>query len=262
LNERPYFFLRHWHWYEWLGAIGPLAIFAWWRSIARRLQEAVFERVCVASIVFGFLFLVAGLILTIPQRLANLAELQPMRSLQLLYIMLMVLGGGLLVQFVLQLKIWRWAALFLPLSAAMFFVQWQMFPNTAHLELPWTQSANDWVRAFQWIRQNTPTDAYFALDPETMSLPGEDQHGFRAIAERSMLADNVKDTGAVTMFPAMAETWREQVQAQARWTSFSAPDFRSLKERFGVDWVVVRAPAVPGFDCPYVSTTLAVCAIR
>jgi hypothetical protein len=105
-------------------------------------------------------------------------------------------------------------------------------------------------------------DAYFALDPETMSLPGEDQHGFRAIAERSMLADNVKDTGAVTMFPAMAETWLTQVQAQAGWRNFNASDFRGLKRRFGVDWIVVQAPGVSGFDCPYVSSSLAVCAIR
>jgi hypothetical protein len=212
--------------------------------------------------VFGLLFLVAGLIITIPARLANLAELQPMRSLHLIYIMLLVLGGGLLAQFVLQSKINRWVALLVPLSAAMCFVQRQTFPNTAHLELPGTQSRNEWVRTFQWIRQNTPIDAYFALDPETMSLPGEDQHGFRAIAERSMLADNVKDTGAVTMFPAMAETWREQVQAQAGWHNFSAFEFRELKRRFGVDWIVVQAPGVRGFECPYVSGTLAVCAIQ
>lgn len=262
LNQRPYFFLLHWHWYEWLGALGPLALFAWGKSIARRLEELVFERLCVASIVFGFLFLVAGLIITIPARMANLAELQPMRSLHLIYIMLLVLGGGLLAQFVLKSHIYRWLALLVPLSAAMCFVQRQTFPSTAHLELPWTQSRNEWVRTYQWIRQNTPIDAYFALDPETMSVPGEDEHGFRAIAERSMLADNVKDTGAVTMFPAMAEAWREQVQAQAGWHTFTAYDFRRLKKRFGVNWIVVQAPGLREFDCPYVSSTLAVCRIR
>jgi hypothetical protein len=94
-----------------------------------------------------------------------------------------------------------------------------------------------------------------------MSLPGEDQHGFRAIAERSMLADNVKDTGAVTMFPAMAETWREQVKAQSGWDRFGASDFRSLKKKFGVNWIVVEGNAVPGFSCPYQSARLAVCRV-
>jgi hypothetical protein len=262
LNSRPYFFLLRWHWYEWLGIFGPLALFAWWRSTARRLQEDVFERLSVTSIVFGFLFFVAALIITIPAGLANLVELQPMRSLHLIYLVLLVLGGGLLAQFVLKSRIWRWLALFLPLCVGMFIVQRQIFPGSAHLELPGMESSNEWVRVLQWIRQNTPVDAYFALDPETMSLPGEDQHGFRAIAERSMLADDVKDTGAVTMFPAMAEMWREQVQAQAGWRNFSASDFRELQRRFGVDWVVVRAPGVSGFHCPFVSATLAVCRVR
>jgi len=34
-----------------------------------------------------------------------------------------------------------------------------------------------------------------------MDLPGEDEIGFRARAQRSMLADAVKDKGATTMFP-------------------------------------------------------------
>jgi len=262
LKSRPYFFLLQWHWYEWLGIVGPLALFAWWKSVARRTHEFVLERLCAASLVFGVLFFLAGLVITIPARLANLAELQPMRSLHLLYIILLVLGGGLLAQFALQSKLWRWVVLFAPLCAVMFLVQRQTFPNSAHLEFPWVQSQNEWVRAFTWIRKNTPVDAYFALDPETMSLPGEDQHGFRAVAERSMLADNVKDTGAVTMFPAMAQTWREQVQAQAGWRGFAASDFRNLRRRFGVDWVVVPAPGIANFTCPLVGRTLAVCNVQ
>ncbi len=262
LNSRPYFFLLRWQWYEWLGIFGPLALFAWWRSIARRRSEPVFERVCETSILFGVTFFLVALAITIPARFANLVELQPMRSLQLLYVILLVLGGGLLAQFVLKTRIWAWALLFVPLCAVMAFVQHETFPNTAHLELPGIQSRNAWVVTFEWIRQNTPTDAYFALDPETMSVAGEDEHGFRAIAERSMLADNVKDTGAVTMFPAMAETWKQQVQAQAGWRSFQAADFRALKRRFGVDWIVVQAPGISQFHCPYAGATLAVCQVE
>jgi uncharacterized protein (DUF2235 family) len=129
------------------------------------------------------------------------------------------------------------------------------------LELPWTRPSNEWVRTFGWIRQNTPIDAYFALDPDTMAVPGEDQHGFRAIAERSMLADDVKDTGAVTMFPAMAETWREQVQAQAGWRSFRLSDYRNLNQRFGVNWVLIQQSSASGLNCPYSSATLAVCRV-
>jgi len=41
-------------------------------------------------------------------------------------------------------------------------------------------------------------------------LPGEDTHGFRAIAQRSMIADAGKDSGAVSMFPPLADEWYQQ----------------------------------------------------
>jgi hypothetical protein len=141
-------------------------------------------------------------------------------------------------------------------------VQRQTFPATDHLELPGLPPRNEWVRAFRWIQESTPTDAYFALDPDHMADVGEDQHGFRAIAERSRLADNVKDAGAVTMFPALAQIWQTQVAAQANWDRFDASDFRSLKRRFGVNWVVIRKPDISGLSCPYQSETLLVCKIE
>jgi len=113
-----------------------------------------------------------------------------------------------------------------------------------------------------WIRHNTPTDAYFALNPEHMALPGEDQHGFRALAERSMLADTVKDSGAVTMFPALAETWKAQTDLTVAWKSFQAKDLVRLKEQTGISWVVVEdatSPAWAGMDCPYRNEAVAVC---
>ena len=102
-------------------------------------------------------------------------------------------------------------------------------------------------------------NAYFALNPDHMKLETEDQHGFRALAERSMLADNVKDSGAVTMFPALAETWREQVQSQSGWNHFQRTDFERLKQTYGVNWVVLEKPSNLGFACPYENAQLMVC---
>jgi hypothetical protein len=56
-------------------------------------------------------------------------------------------------------------------------------------------------------------DAYFALDPEHMRLPGEDQHGFRAIAEHSMLADRVKDSGLSPCFRRCSDAGASQCSA-------------------------------------------------
>jgi hypothetical protein len=179
----------------------------------------------------------------------------------LVYVVLLVTAGGLLAEYLLHARLWRWMAVFLPLSAGMFYAQRQLFPATHHLELPGRAQDNVWVETFLWARGNTPVDAYFALNPEHMRLHGEDQHGFRAIAERSMLADAIKDSGAVTMFPALAETWQEQVDAQRGWKDFRRPDFENLRDRFGVNWFVLEQAQALGMDCPYRNSSLYVCRI-
>ena len=260
MDSHSYFFLLRWEWYEWLGIFGPLVLLWWFTRIAKREKLPVMAAICDSLLLFGILFFGLGLLITIPARLANLAELQPMRSLQLIYVLFFVMAGGLLARFWLRNKIWRWLLVFVPICAGMAFAQLQLFPATTHIEWPTARSSNLWVEAFDWIRANTPNDAYFALDPEHMETPGEDEHGFRAIAERSMLADSIKDSGAVTMFPALAETWREQVLAQNGWKQFQEEDFKRLHREFGVDWVVLDAPAALP-DCPYKNSKLAVCRI-
>lgn len=259
LESRPYFFLLRWRWYEWLGIFAPLALLWWFRSIARRKNFPVLEKMTTALVPFTLAFFAIALIITIPPQFANLAELQPMRSLHLVYVLLFVFSGGLLGEFVLRNHAWRWLLLFLPLCAGMWYSQRQLFPNTPHLEFPGIQPRNDWVQAFLWVRQNTPLDAYFALDPNHMALPGEDQHGFRVIAERSMLADNVKDSGAVTMFPRLADTWLQQTRAQQGWSSFQRADFEKLKRDYGVNWLVLQSQTVSALACPYRNNTVAVC---
>ncbi|HKN33032.1 MAG TPA: hypothetical protein VJX16_07280 [Terriglobales bacterium] len=259
LTTRPYFFLLQWRWYEWVGIFAPLALLWLIRWIARSQDLPRLEAMSSATVIFGLIFFCVSLIITIPARLANFAELQPMRSLHLIYILLFVSLGGLLAQWILRDHVWRWTLLFLPLCAGMWYAQRQLFPATPHVEWPGAKPKNEWVQAFLWIRQNTPREAYFALDPNYMVLAGEDQHGFRALAERSRLADVGKDSGAVTMFPALAETWRQQVRAQQGWKSFQASDYRRLQQMFGVNWVVLQRPAVVGLSCPYQNNAVLVC---
>jgi hypothetical protein len=144
----------------------------------------------------------------------------------------------------------------------MFYAQRQCFPATAHLELPGRVSGNNWVKAFVWVRDHTPRDAYFALNPDHMAMAGEDQQGFRAIAERSSLADRIKDSGAVTMFPSLADAWRRQVEAEEGWEDFQADDFRRLARDYGVGWFVLDRLPVPGMSCPYENDSLRVCRLQ
>jgi hypothetical protein len=143
----------------------------------------------------------------------------------------------------------------------MFVAQRLQYSSSEHLELPGLYSANPWLQAFAWIRQNTPTDAYFALDPEYMAAPGEDYHSFRALAERSQLADYIKDTAVVTQIPELAGVWERQNQAQKGWPRFQLADFERLKAEFGVDWVLVAFPQPKGLACVWHNGSLTVCRV-
>jgi len=158
-------------------------------------------------------------------------------------------------------RVWRWLVLFVPLCTGMFLAQRSLFPASAHVEWPGVAPKNPWEQAFVWIRQNTPIDALFALDPDYMRIPGEDQTGFRCLAERSRLADDGKDNGVVSMFPPLAEEWWAQVMAQTPWASLSARDFSRLKDTYGVSWVVVQQPGVAGLGCVYQNSAVQICRI-
>jgi hypothetical protein len=255
-------YLSRWHWYEWLGAIGPLILLWWFSRIGRVRDWTAVDLLCRAAVIYQVVFTVVALAVSIPPQLETLGRLQLMRSLYLTYILLILIGGGLLGEFVLRNRTWRWLVLFLPLCAGMFYAQRQLFPSSAHIEWPWAAPKNPWVQAFEWVRANTPVDAVFALDPHVMQIEGEDANGFRAIAERSMLADAVKDAGAVTMFPPNAEEWLRQVQAQSGWKDFGSSDFRQIHVQYGVSWVVVQNPAPTGLGCEYSNSVVSVCQVE
>lgn len=252
-------YIQLWRWYEIIGAVAPLALFAWLGHIARARQWRDLDRVCRALVIYGLIYFFAALVVDLPPRFESLARLQPLRSLHLLYTLMLVVMGGLLGEFVLKSRVWRWLALFVPLVGGMFMAQRALFPASAHIEWPGRIPRNPWAQAFVWIRNNTPQDTVFALDPGFLQLPGEDATCFRCLTERSRLADFIKDSGAVSMFPPLAEEWWSQVEAQTPWKNFRAGDFSRLKEKYGVSWVVVETPPVSGLDCVYRNGSVRVC---
>jgi len=259
---RPFYFVLRWHWYEWLGVVAPLMLLWWFRALARRRGGAVMARVAERLVYFGVFQLAVALVMLLPVRLERLRPLEPMRFLHLVYLLFVLLTGGFLGQYVLKRHVLRWLLLFVPLCGGMFYAQRQMYPATPHLELPGAASRNAWVEAFRWISRNTPVDSQFALDPRYMELPGEDYHGFRALAERSVLADAVKDAGMVARVPRLAPRWLREVKAQRGWRDFRRLDFLGLKAEFGVDWVVLAAPGVEGLSCPYRNSQVMICRVE
>jgi hypothetical protein len=261
LKTRASFFLYRWTWYEWLGALAPLVLFWLLWHAARKRGETLLARFALAVFLYGvFQLAVAMIILGIPA-LIRLAPMQPMRFLHLIYLFMTLVGGCLLGKYLLKTSVWRWAVFLVAINACMFVPQRLLFSGSEHLELPGRSSVNPWLQAFAWIRQNTPTDAYFALDPNYLAAPGEDYHSFRALAERSQLADAIKDTAVVTQVPELGEVWARQVRAQNGWTRFQLADFERLKAQFGVNWVVVSYPQPAGFGCQWHNAVLSVCRI-
>jgi hypothetical protein len=259
LLSRTYFFVSRWTWYEWIGVFAPLALLWWMAAADWRGTKPQFRTVARTLVPFGLMFTVAGIVLTFPACLENYTRLQPMRSLHLVYVVFFLLLGGLIGEYVLRNRVWRWLALFVPLATGMFLMQIDNYPASAHVEWPGRGTTNPWGAAFLWIRHNTPKDAIFALNPDYMLSTGEEMHGFRAIAERSVLADAVKDSGAVSLFPALAERWQAQVQAARGWDRFQLSDFERVARQYAITWIVVPRPGPAGWVCPYENEAVAVC---
>ena len=263
LLATPYFFLSQWDWYELLGIFAPLALFLWFSRVGRKNNLPTLDLLSRTLVAFGLFFIVLELALTSSESLLSLVHYQPVRSFHLIYVFLVLFSGGLLGRWVLRKRLWAWLVLFVPLCGGMWYAQRALYPASPHIEWPGIAPSNDWQRAFTWIRLNTPEDAIFALDPRYMERPGEDEHGFRAVAERSRLADAMKDAGASTWVPnrPLAEHCLEQVEALKGWKNLKAGDFERLHREFGVTWVVLEQPA-PGaasLECPFTNSAVRVC---
>lgn len=261
LESRRHFFLLRWTWYEWVGVIVPLG-FLWWTW--RRSRSAAPQRAHVAArlLVATGAGIAAALVISIVPGWERLLPAQPMRVLHLTYIFFFLLLGGWVGQAWLGRRPLRWLAFFAPVCAVMFYVQLRTFEGSAHFDWPSAQPRNAWVQAFVWARENTPPDARFALAPNYMQQPGEDYFGFRAFAERSALADNVKDRAVAALAPGLASGWQEQASNLAGWKSFTRDDFLRLRSKYGVTWVVIEAHSSPNLPCPYSNHAVRVCRIE
>jgi len=261
LKTRKDWLVFQWTWYEWLGALAPLVLLRGIARIAQRSAAAALEHVSRRVAVSGGLMVAGAIVVNAVPGLERFIPLQPMRGLHLVYIVFVLLAGGLIGRHFLQRRPLRWVLFFLPLCAVMFHANRLQFPSSPQIEWPGATLRNPWTLAFDWIRRNTPRDALFALDPAFMERPGEDFRGFRALAERSMVADYVKDRGVVALSPGLAYSWRQEVEDRKDWARFRGADFRRLKQRYGVSWVVVERPGVPELSCPFLAGPVMVCRI-
>ena len=293
LATRPYLFPLRWRSHEWLGVVAPLLLLIWFGRLTKsRATEASAARVapivgpiCHRAVAGALLGVAGAIAITTIPFYEGLIPTEPMRTLQFVYYVFLFVGGGMLGNWVLQRRPARWLMFFAPVCVVFFLSNRLVYRASPHIEWPGRVPENAWVEAFDWIRRNTPPDARFALDPRYMLRPGEDAHGFRAFAERSALADWVKDRAASALDPKLAPRWWQEVRDEGlrdpslehdRWSRFDTEDFHRLKERYGVTWVVLQqlsapvaaAPAPssrhtpPLLSCPYSNRAVRVCRIE
>ncbi len=238
----------------------PLLLICVLFAAAKKNNLSSLAQLCKATVLFGLVFLAFGILFSSSRRFESVAEIQPMRAFHSIYVVFFVLLGPVLGRYILRSSFIRHALLLGPLCLGMFLVQRASFPASRHIQWPWAQHRNGWLKAFVWIRENTPPSALFALGPDHMNTSGEDNEGFRAVAERSMLADHCKDAGVVTLFPALAKMWDQETSSLQGWNRFGVSDFQRLSRTYGVSWLVLQKP-VAGVVCPYRNESVLVCRV-
>jgi hypothetical protein len=260
---RSYYFPAQWEWYEWLGLVAPVLFLWWFAQIARSRGMKNLEHLATRTFAFAVFQLIVGLLMTVPSATMQTASLQPMRWLHILYFIFLLLGGGLAAKFIFaRRRMWVGAVALAAIAAGMFYVQLDLFRFSNHIEWPGRSLKNPWANAFLWVREHTPKDAVFATVPSYMDLHAEDAYGFRALSERSMLAEDQKDPGAATVFPELAPIWQQQVHSQQGIEKFNREQFADLGRRWGASWVVLPANANVNLDCPFVNEAAKVCKLE
>ncbi|MGA8221571.1 MAG: hypothetical protein WB780_07940, partial [Candidatus Acidiferrales bacterium] len=66
IADQSYLFLSQWTWYEWLGILGPLALFWWFHRIARKQSMPKLDLLCKALIVYQAVYFAMALAFTLP----------------------------------------------------------------------------------------------------------------------------------------------------------------------------------------------------
>jgi hypothetical protein len=255
--SRSYFFLSTWEWYEYPGIFFPLLLMliAAWRS---RAKSAV-SSLSIASTAVGACALLVALCFVHRGGSLMLARLQVLRTFHIIYVVGVLLAGGMLGSLTRNRF---WYAVYCVVLGAIFAGQMLTYPASNHVEWPGLLPRNQWEQAFQWIRANTPENAVFAMDAGYIEDPGEDSQGFRAVAERSALADWYKDGGVASIFPAAAEPWWRELQATRGVDRTTDQEREARLTPLGATWILLPVQASTAFPCPYRNRAVRVCRLR
>ncbi len=264
---RYYWFLSRWQWYEILGLVAPVLLLAGLLFLRRDSIDDVTgahrrarTSLTMTAILSASSSTLIALLFAHEHGVSHLvARLQPLRSFQVVYFLMILSLGAALGDRLLRRRPTVWIAGYSILAGIMFFVQRSTYPFSTHLETPGAAVVNGWEQGFVWISHNTPEDSLFALDADYISRHGEDAQSFRAIAERSSLPDYSKDGGEASITPLLTNAWKLGQTAQRNLSEATDPERITRLRPFNVKWVVLEQHAKTSFQCPYQNSVVRVC---
>ena len=266
--SRAYWFPGQWQPTEWVGVVVPVALLAFFflRHASGSPSDEDHSRRVVAGAALcaaALALLVAGLFAHESSTNLLIAQLQPMRTLLLVYAVLFVLLGGSIME-TKQAALRTGLALvfFSGTAAGMVFLQTGLYEASGWFEWPGRAPVNGYEQAFLWARTHTPQDALFGMDAAYTVAHGEDAQCFRAIAERDAVPDAAKDGGVASVSPALADVWLAGRTAQAGLNTATDDVRRSRLLPMGVSWVVLPASAETALPCPFRDAATKVCRLR
>jgi hypothetical protein len=256
--SRSHLFPSEWAWFEYLGlAIPVLLLFLAYRRLRGR---TVAGKLCLTAIILGTSTTLAAFAFVHPSNPGFLARIQLLRAFHMIYLVGIVLLGGMIGYTLSTTRVLRFAACAVLTAAGltMFFAARITYPASDHIELPGAIPRNPWQQAFLWIRANTPLDSDFAANPDLVLVPGEDGQSFRVITGRSLLAD-YKDGGVAVVFPDLSPQWAREYNAQRTINQLSDSDRLERLRPLGVTWLLLSNTAATSLPCPYRNSVAKVC---
>ncbi len=254
--SRSYYFLSRWQWYEITGLVAPLILMTA-TAIGSGLRSKI-GKLCATCVLVGGTSCLSALCFVHTSHPDLLMRLQILRSIHIIYGIGVVMLGGFIASHFARRRIWIVALCFALALLGMSVGDHQSYPSSPHIEWPWELSTNPREQAFLWIRANTPRNAVFAVDPSTFHDSDADNHGFRALSERSTLTDN-KDEGVASLFPGLATTWMQRRDAEKDLDQLDDVSRIKRLSPYGVTWLLLSSHASTSFACPFRNTAVAVC---
>ena len=259
--SRGYWFLARWEWYELIGLLAApilLLVFAQWSPLRARssanARDLALATACVAAMV------AAGSLLLIHPGNGSLllARIQPLRLLHPVYLVFVLMAGGLLGNLGGRLR-WMPAAACVAAGVGLLSMQRGLYAHSGQWELPGADPVNAYEQAFVWVRTHTPVDAVLAADADYTNAPGEDAQMFRASAKRTVLPDGAKDGGIASVVPALADAWKRGSDMQTGIAAATDMERLARVRPLGATWMLLPTTAPTAFDCPYRNAVAKVC---